>query len=479
MIRNLISMYLPSYPKVLVYMLQSSEYQVKPYLAWLHRTKDFSSVMQRRNLDPTKSARWLLITARLGIVVQLAIGLALVYLGTMHNLAGGVVFGLAVIVSYPVIWAYLLVLALAAGRAVVEAPAEQQANRESSSHFAKHPGIKIAVAGSYGKTTMKELLNTVLSQGLKVSATPANKNVARSHAQFAKKLTGDEDVIIIEYGEGAPGDVARFARVTQPTHGVITGLAPAHLDKYKTLVAAGEDIFSLAGYLHGKNVYVNNDSSSVKPFLKKSYKLFDQNGALGWKASRVQVSLQGTSFHLDKGKKSLHLRSGLIGRHQVGYLSLVAALAIELGLTDKQVIDGIAKTQPFEHRMQPYQLSGAWIIDDTYNGNLEGIAAGTQVLKDLPAQRKLYVTPGLVDQGEETEAVHIQAGKLIAAAKPDIVVLMRNSVTNYIEKGLKQAQYSGKLQIEDKPLEFYTNLTHFVANGDLVVMQNDWPDNYA
>jgi len=479
MIRQLISMYSPDYPKVLVYMLQGSEYRTKPYLAWLHRTKDFSQVMQRRTLDRTKAARLLLLGVRLGILLEFIVGILLIYLGVSNHLAGGIAFGAAVIIVYPIIWAYLLVLVVAVGRELVETPAEQQASRRSRERFSKHTGIKIAVAGSYGKTTMKELLNTVLAQGLKVAATPANKNVASSHAQFAKKLSGEEDVLIIEYGEGAPGDVARFAAVTQPTHAIITGLAPAHLDQYKTLQAAGEDIFSVATYLKGKNVYVNSDSPDLKPFLKSSYKLFNHDGALGWQVSDVQVSFGGTSFRLHKGKKSLHLTSELIGTHQVGYLALVAALALQLGLTDKQVIDGIAKTKPYEHRMQPYQLAGAWIIDDTYNGNLEGIAAGTQVLKDLPAKRKLYVTPGLVDQGDETEQVHIKVGKLIAGAKPDEVILMRNSVTQYIEKGLKQGKYEGKLRIEDKPLEFYTNLSHFVANGDLVVMQNDWTDNYS
>lgn len=129
--------------------------------------------------------------------------------------------------------------------------------------------------------------------------------------------------------------------------------------------------------------------------------------------------------------------------------------------------------------MQPYQLGGAWIIDDTYNGNLEGLRAGTQLLAELPAQRKIYVTPGLVDQGAETERVHLAAGKLIAAAKPDIVVLMQNSVTDYIVLGLREAGYSGDLRIEEVPLDFYTNLNHFVAAGDLVLMQNDWTDNYA
>jgi UDP-N-acetylmuramoyl-tripeptide--D-alanyl-D-alanine ligase len=460
-------------------MLQSSEYKVSAYLKWVQRTKNFSSVTQRRVLDRTKAARLLLAAIYIGIFIQLVFGLLLIYYGAWHHLSGGVAFGVAVIISYPIVWAYLLVLPLVLGRELVDAPSEKKAIRQSVTQFSKHPGVKIAVAGSYGKTSMKEMLNTVLSQGLKVTATPANKNVSKSHAQFAKKLKGDEDVLIIEYGEGAPGDVERFAKITQPTYAVITGLAPAHLDQYKTLAAAGKDIFSLAAYLHGKNVYVNNDSADVKPFLKKSYSLFDNSGALGWKTSNIQTSLNGTSFHLNKGKKSLHLHSDLIGKHYVGYLSLVSALGLQFGLTDKQVIDGVGQTKPFEHRMQPYQLSGAWIIDDTYNGNLEGIAAGTQLLKDIPANRKVYVTPGLVDQGDETERVHLQVGKLIADAQPDLVVLMRNSVTQYIEKGLKQGKYSGKLQIENNPLEFYTNLSHFVASGDLVVMQNDWTDNYA
>lgn len=78
----------------------------------------------------------------------------------------------------------------------------------------------------------------------------------------------------------------------------------------------------------------------------------------------------------------------MLGKHHLGFLGFVAALALELGLSEQQVQAGVAKTKPFAHRMQPYQLSGAWIIDDTYNGNLEGIRAGTGLLRELPAKRK-------------------------------------------------------------------------------------------
>lgn len=479
MIQGFISIYLPSYPTVLVYMLQASEYHEKAYLKWIWRTKDFRSVSQRRSLDKTGAAKKLLLALRLGILLQIGLGLFLIYQGVFNDMVGGTAFGLALLLSYPFIWAHLLIVPLVLGRWLISKPAQKKQVVLSEKTFANHPAKKIAIAGSYGKTTMKELLNTVLSEGLKVAATPANKNVSVSHAQFAKKLDGDEDVLIIEYGEGAPGDVARFAKLTHPTHAIITGLSPAHLDQYKTLKAAGQDIFSVAEYLKGKNVYINTDSTETKPFIKPNFHSFSNKEALGWKAVDVETDLAGTRFSLEKGKKSIPLESKLVGSHQVGFLAFVAAFALDLGLTEKQVQAGIAKTEPFEHRMEPYQLAGAWIIDDTYNGNLEGIRAGTQLLKDLSATRKIYVTPGLVDQGEENERVHVAVGKLIADAKPDLVVLMKNSVTDFIKEGLDKANFTGELLIEGKPLDFYTNLTHFVASGDLVVMQNDWTDNYA
>ncbi len=97
----------------------------------------------------------------------------------------------------------------------------------------------------------------------------------------------------------------------------------------------------------------------------------------------------------------------------------------------------------------------------------------------MPAKRKWYVTPGLVEQGKDTAQIHHQAGKLIAAAQPDIVVLMKNSVTNALKAGLTEADYQGDVRVETNPLDFYTNLSQVVAAGDVVMLQNDWTDNYA
>jgi len=482
MLKSLIAMYsIRQFSATAVYMLQNTEYQVGPYLKWYWRTQDFSKVMYRRQLVSTKAARLLRLALVAGMAVQILLGIVLIVLWKTNDLVAGELFGLALLVSYPLVWAHLVAVPLLVGREVMVKPKQQRMIRQSKKIFGAHPGIRIAVAGSYGKTSMKELLLTVLSEGKKVSATPANRNVASSHAAWAKRLEGDEDILIIEYGEGAPGDVMRFARTTQPTHGVITGLAPAHLDRYKTLERAGKDIFSLAGYLHNKNVYYNAESPATAPFVAHEAELeaYSAKGTLGWRVQKIDLQPNSTSFVMKKGKRELKLTSGLVGKHQIGPICLAAALALEFGLSEKQVKAGVAKTRPFEHRMQPYQLSSAWVIDDTYNGNIEGVRAGTALLGSVKANRKWYVTPGLVDQGKEAKRVHQEMGELIAAAKPDVVVLMQNSVTDYIRKGLEAGKYKGEIRIEENPLDFYTNLEHFVAAGDVVLMQNDWTDNYA
>ncbi|MCW1908308.1 MAG: UDP-N-acetylmuramoyl-tripeptide--D-alanyl-D-alanine ligase [Candidatus Saccharibacteria bacterium] len=460
-------------------MLQSTEYQVGQYLKWFWRTKDFSQVAHRRELDKTRRARLLLFLLGAGMGFQAGVGLACITLGMLGSMIGGVQLGFALLISYPVVWAHLIVVPLELARQLVVKPKERQLIARSRHIFGETKAIKIAVAGSYGKTTMKELLATVLSAGKKVAATPGNKNVSVSHAAFAARLVGDEEVLIIEYGEGQPGDVRKYAEYTTPDIGVITGVAPAHLDKYKTLEAAAKDIFDLAEYLQVKPVYVNAESPAAKLLIKDRYQTYSVAGIDGWKVSDVKQTIHGLTFRMTKGKKVLKLKSGLLGRHLVGPLACVAALADSLGLTPQQIEQGVSNTKPYEHRMAPYAIRGAWIIDDTYNGNLEGVRAGLSLLTELDAKRKIYVTPGLVEQGAKSAEIHAEIGKLIAVAKPDKVVLMNNSATKHIHTALLQAGYAGDIQTENDPLAFYTNLDQIVANGDLVLMQNDWTDNYA
>lgn len=469
--RRFLSFYHIKLPVFLVYMLQQVEYNPHKFLRWIARFPDLTKVMRRQTLVWTLKAR-LLVTI---ISFFWASYLGLIVLQLVLAPRNAIV----TLFLSPFLVIFITYFMVLAAWLYIEEPRRNQLLKRATKLFKEHKGTKIAISGSYGKTTMKELLHTVLAEGKKVAATPGNKNVPVSHAAWIKKLSGDEDILLIEYGEGAPKDIKKLAKLTHPDFGVITGLAPNHLDEYKTLDAVAKDLLSLRDYVEPDNLFINGDCAAFAGYDTSKTAAYSEKNVLGWTVSEAAVTFNGTTFKMKKNKKIIKVASGLLGRHQVGPLALTAALADKLGLTAAQIEAGLSKTQAFEHRMQARRQHGAWIIDDTYNGSLEGLRAGLALLKELPAKRKIYVTPGLVDQGEETERVHLEVGELIARANPDRVVLMQNSTTRHIVKGLEASEYQGDLHIEADPLTFYTNLEHVIAAGDLIVMQNDWTDNYS
>lgn len=467
--RRWLSYYHPKMPIYLAYMLQQVEYNPGKFFKWIRRAPDLTKVMRRQKLVWTMKAYILVVIIYCVYAFYAFLTVSYFFLSFLNGL-----FALLVSPVMVVLIAYMVVLA---GWLYYEEPRRRKVIKQATKVFGKHRGVKIAIIGSYGKTSMKELLATVLGESKKVAATPGNKNVPVSHAAWAKKLTGKEDFLLIEYGEGAPGDIAKLAKLSQPNHSVITGLAPNHLDEYKTLDAVAKDLLSVKDFISGGKVYVNGASFAGRNLSGTS--VFSDKEVMGWKVKSVKVGYEGTRFEMQNKKKTINVHSGLLGRHQVAPLAFTAALAHDLGISIKDIEAGLEKTTPYEHRMQARQQGGAWIIDDTYNGSLEGIKAGLELLKDLPAKRRIYVTPGLVDQGKETERVHLEIGEAMAKAAPDKIVLMKNSVTEFIVQGLEKNDYKGELQIEPDPLTFYTNMEHIVAGGDLWVLQNDWTDNYS
>lgn len=468
-----------SYSQTIVYMLQGSDYRPKQYLAWLHRSADFRQVAKRRQLDFTNKARlllgisWSILLATYLLVVVLLVQSLVLDSRLMAILA----FGLCAV--SPLVVAYVIIIPIYIGHVTVQAPRQRRVIEAARQIIAQHPALKIAIAGSYGKTTAKEIFATVLGDAKRVASTPGNMNTMIGISRFARSLDGHEDILIFELGEEKVGDVRQLCELTQPDIGVITGINEAHLSSFGTLDKTVSTIFELADYLGNKPLYKNKESSLVASKIKSSDKLaFDRNGTAGWRVSKVKTDITGMTFDIKSGHKTITAVTGLLGQHNIGVMAAAVAVADSVGLTKTQIGVAIKKTVPFEHRMQPRRLHGAWVIDDTYNGNSQGVQAGLLLLKDLVAKRRIYVTPGLVEQGDKSRQVHQKIGRQIAEVA-DVVVLMQNSVTDYISAGLKDAGFSGRLLVVDNPLEFYTNLEHFVAAGDVVLMQNDWTDNYA
>lgn len=466
-------------PVYFVYMLQQVEYLLNPFWEWIR-----SLVKTRNPLSGVMNRQTLVFTSRAKLLVLVGYGAQLVYaaaiaVSVILSPSAYVAIIVTGVVLYPVFLPVAYSIIIAVATLVIAKPQEKKLMQRSKDKLAKHQAIRIVVAGSYGKTTMKELLVSVLAKKYIVKATPGNGNTPSAHAKFIDALDGDEDVLIFELGEGKPGDVLRFAQALHPEYAIITGLAPNHLDQYKTLDALAEDILSLRQFVTQGKVFIAGDSKTLRDYLHTDDLLYEEQGGTDWHNTDIHITTTSTEFRVSvDGGAAVDITSKLLGRHQVAPLGFVAAFAMKMGVAAQDVRDAISELSPYEHRMRPHQLSGATIIDDTYNGNAEGIMAGLALLAEIEAKRKVYVTPGLVDQGEETETVHKAIAAKIAETKPDWLVLMKNSATEIIQKELERRGYDGKITIEPAPLAFYQNLDQFVKAGDVVLMQNDWTDNY-
>lgn len=452
-------------------MLQQFEYTTSKLINWWITEKSVFKSRKRGRLDATLRARvnllvvyitWLLVIFA-GGAISFYLG-SLVFIGVSYVLANLIGF-IALVVFNPLF------------KKFVVSPREVKEIAAAHRKLENMKAVKIAVLGSYGKTSMKDMLATVLSESKVTYATPGNKNVLISHARWINKIEDTAEVLIFEYGEGEPGDIARLAAFSRPDIAVITGLAPAHLDSYKDLDEIVEDFYSITEYVDTKNIYVNGSDRLLKAKFQ-SANIYQGKQLDNLLVENVKLDFNGVTLKVKDEDGAVQYRSGLMGMHQVGPILAVIAIAKKIGIPQEAIIKGIASTKPFEHRMQPRNVAGAWIIDDTYNGNIVGMQAGLDLLMTLPAKRHIYVTPGLVDQGELTVSVHEDLGSKIAKAQPELVVLMKNSVTDYIRSGLEAAAFKGELQIVDDPLEYYVNLEHFLVSGDVVMMQNDWPDSY-
>lgn len=478
--KRFFSLYHPRYPRSLVYMLQSSEYNLKEFWTWFKNVKNFSKVEDRKSLVLTLKAKLLLLVSYLAYFSHLALIILIL-------IKYGVVYALLYVVAWPYV-VLLKVVATTIVLAFLQRPVQKRIVRRSSLKLQKHKALKIGIAGSFGKTTMKEILKTVLSQSLKVRATPENKNTPMGIASFVDTLKGDEDVLIFEMGEYYPGDIKDLSEMVRPDIGIVTGVNEAHLEKFKTLDNAAKTIFEIADYLEAKGgrLFVNAESEKAREFGTKinsenliTYE-YSSTGVAEFKTSEINSTIQGLSFVLKSQTDSIVVRSKLLGTHQVGPLSLAAYIAVSLNMKTEDIELGLHNTHAFAHRLEPKEEHGGVVmIDDTYNGNPDGVKVAINFLKSLSGKRRFYITPGLVEMGDKSETVHKEIGRLLAESGIEKVVLVKNSVTGWIEEGLKEHGFKGEVIWYENAKDLFKNLPLRTVSNDVLLYQNDWPDQYS
>jgi UDP-N-acetylmuramoyl-tripeptide--D-alanyl-D-alanine ligase len=478
MIRGLLSRYRPRYIRSLAYMLQATEYTLTDYLAWYVRTEDFSRVESRGHLHKTPKAH--LVLSVIWVCAGALVGISIWYAIQFEDPGTDLFVLILCLLLVPYALGFLITLPLLIIRYAVQRPIESVIIRRARQKLLTHPGYRIAVAGSFGKTSMREILRVTLSESKSVAAPPKSYNTLLGLSKFVMGLNGSEEVLVFELGEYYRGDIKRLSKLVRPSLGIITGVNEAHLSKFKRLGQTTATIFELADALSDGPVYVNGSSSLAKKAARDGHILYTSDGAGEWRVSKIKTGLDGTSFTLSSKHGVINVKSHLLGVHQVGPLSAAADIATRLGLTPNEIEKGLAKIHPFDHRLEPKtDASGVTTLDDSYNGNPDGAAAVIAFLGSLTDHRRIYVTPGLVEMGPRAEIVHEKIGHELAESDIDVVILIQNSVTPYIARGLEKSHFKGQVLWYETGPDALAALTSLTKHGDVVLLQNDWPDQYA
>ncbi len=343
--------------------------------------------------------------------------------------------------------------------------------------------IKIGITGSFAKTSVKEILKTILSQKYRVLATPNSFNTPLGIARTVRKLDSTHDVFIAEMGARQKGDIKELAKLVNPSIGVLTGVNNQHLESFGSFENIMDTKYELFENLaqNGIGVFASDNENSVKLFERfdgEKY-LAGLNGDVLVTAKDIKTDGRGTTFTLDiGGEKGIKCSTVLLGSHSVKNICLASTVAYKIGLSPKEIVAGISRIQSIGHRLELVPNNkNIIIIDDSYNANEEGIKSAMEVLDSFKG-RKIVLTPGLVELGKIENLVNFEFGKTLVH-HADIVIVVGKHNAEMIIKGLIEGGMPKEnIRFEKTLNKGNKTLNEMLCDGDVILFENDLPDNY-
>ena len=300
----------------------------------------------------------------------------------------------------------------------------------------------IAVAGSVGKTSTKELLAAILSTKYKVLATEKNLNNRIGAPATILKLKKSHQVAVIEIGTNQPGEIAALCRAVEPTHGLITNIGEEHLEFLKSIEGVAQEEGALFRWL-GQNKgigFVNLED----PYLKKMGSLLSNPVTFGrTKRADYQVKVGGLDErggpaveiidHTGKKPRSIEVQLATPGMHTASNALAASAVAMKIGVPPTKVKKALAEFRPVQDSTAGYARlamvdapDGMRILNDTYNASPDSMRVALETLAKLKVSRKgkrIAVLGDMAELGGHAADAHIEVGRLIPTLKKIDVIM--------------------------------------------------------
>ena len=316
--------------------------------------------------------------------------------------------------------------------------------------------------------------------------TPSSFNTPMGVTRIIReKLMPAHQVFVAEMGARHVGDIKEMCRLVHPHHGVLTSVGPQHLDTFRTLERIKSTKYELMDAIpDGGCCFFPDDKGICRELFDKTRKEKrlcsvhpGADDADVW-ATDIRVSPAGSSFVLHTMNDEITCQTCLLGEHNIQNIILAATVGLHLGMTLKQIARGISRIAPVEHRLQLIPSTGVTIIDDAFNSNPKGAQAALKVIREFEG-RRIIITPGMVELGEEEETFNRDFGVMMADCV-DVAILVGKKHTAPIAAGLKAAGFpEANLFVVSNLEEASAILRQIGRPGDVALFENDLPDNYS
>ena len=442
-----------------------------------------SSVNAKVPLKKTKRLVRLAITY---LVVLIAVSFGVItllnYLAFIINDEMFAILRFSIICAMPIIIPYLLFVAFCINEPI-EWALRKHHLKIALLKLDKTEVIKIGITGSYGKTTVKEILRVILSQKYRVLASPESFNTPLGIALSVKKLDSTHDIFIAEMGARVKGDIEELAKMVKPTYAVLTGVTSQHLESFGSLENVKNTKYELFENLtkDGKGFFNVDGEDSLDLYNKFNGNKYSAglNGENFVTAKDIETTPKGTKFMLCiKGEEPILCQTSLLGKHSISNICLAVSVAYNLGLTKEEIAQGINRIQSVGHRLELIPNNkNIVIIDDSYNASETGVKAAMETL-NLFNGRKIVLTPGLVELGKRENIANFNFGKLLAE-NANIVIVIGKHNAEVLINGMLEGGFNKENIIFAKNLKKGNEeLNKIIREGDVVLFENDLPDNY-
>ena len=279
----------------------------------------------------------------------------------------------------------------------------------------------VAVAGSNGKTTVKELIASTLRQKLATLWSEASFNNDIGVPLTLLRLEKSHQAAVLEAGTNHPGELAPLVKMIRPKYGAITNIGREHLEFFGDVAGVAQEEGRLAELLPADGrLFVNGDNEWTEKVVRRTRAGVVRVG-LGerndWRAKAIRPDKNGVTFSVAAPKIEWNgeYRIHLLGRHQVTNALFAMAVGEELGLGCSAVRDGLAGCKPAKMRLQFWETGGVRVLDDTYNANADSALVALETLCDLPLRgRRVAVLGDMNELGAHSEAAHAEVGRRAA-----------------------------------------------------------------